>query len=290
MPMRKVLVHLVGEPSDRDAMRSAVAVAAAFGSHLEALFLLQEEPRVPPSLADESSLVVDVRGIADEEEGEGRRRGAEAAYRDAIAAAGVPEVTSPLGHEGPTARWREVVGPPEVVALEARLSDLVVFGHVGPDAGVRAQAAREAAIAAAGRPLLLTPPALERAAGEVVGIAWNGGERASRAVLGAMPFLRAAREVHVVSAETARARARLGQRRGDLLVEYLSLHGVPVTRSREVEPGGSLSSTLLDEFGRLGVDLAVMGCSGHGGLRGFVLGDVSREMIRRSAIPLLVAH
>ncbi len=59
----------------------------------------------------------------------------------------------------------------------------------------------ETALFESGRPILLAPPAPPASLGEAVLIAWNGSTETARAVAFAMPFLRRAARVLVLSVE-----------------------------------------------------------------------------------------
>jgi nucleotide-binding universal stress UspA family protein len=86
-----------------------------------------------------------------------------------------------------------------------------------------------------------------------------------------------------------------------------SVHPAAARRARDALerataelPSGSLASTeiehgdpvriILDQARRGGHDLVVMGSRGRGPLRSALLGSVSREVLERSLVPVLVAH
>ena len=54
--------------------------------------------------------------------------------------------------------------------------------------------------------------------------------------------------------------------------------------------GARIAEVLLDRASAVGADLIVMGGYGHSQLREAIFGGVSREMIEKTTIPLLVSH
>jgi nucleotide-binding universal stress UspA family protein len=289
MPLRKITVHLTGDPSDQMALKSAFQIAERFQCHLDALFVCSDEAE-EPLLSDGPGLLADALISDGWDDSEPRFRLTRRYFHATCADAGIREAETHAPGGDPTARLRKVVGPPEAVAIEARASDLVVFAHHGPSADANAVEARRAVVSIAGRPLLLCPPLLSEGMGDVVAVAWNGTEHATRAIAGALPFLYAAREVHIMTISIHQPNTGLDHSRCDLMVEYLRLHGIKARDAEVVQAGSSVAVTLLAAAEQVHADLLVMGCSGRGRLSEFVLGNVSRDIIAQAKLPLLVAH
>ena len=51
-----------------------------------------------------------------------------------------------------------------------------------------------------------------------------------------------------------------------------------------------MGECLLEEAGKAGVDLLVMGAYGHSRLRELVLGGVTRTVLEEMAVPVLLSH
>jgi nucleotide-binding universal stress UspA family protein len=289
MPLRKITVHLTGDPSDQMALKSAFQIAGKFQCHLDALFVCSNEME-DPLLSDGPGLLADALIFGGRDDAEPRYRLTRRYFHAACAEAGIREAETHAPGGDPTARLRKVVGPPEAVAIEARASDLVVFAHHGPSVDANAVEAHRAAISIAGRPVLLCPPVLNDGMGDVVVVAWNGTEHAARAIAGALPFLYAAREVHIMTISVHQPNTGLDHSRCDLMVEYLRLHGIKARDAEVLQAGSSVAATLLAAAEQVRADLLVMGCSGKGRLSEFVLGNVSRDIIAQARLPLLVAH
>lgn len=189
--------------------------------------------------------------------------------------------------------WAEVLGDPVMAtfAQQALYADLLVLGQHNPSGTEPAHVPAdfvETVMAISGKPALILPyAAMPLAVGETVVIAWKPTREAARAVDAAMPLLRDARRVHVVS--WASEEAVIGGERLDLN-GYLKLHGVEATWHSQGEEPEELGELLLSCAFDLEADLLVMGCYGHSRAREWLLGGTSRAVLRSMTLPVLMAH
>jgi len=147
----------------------------------------------------------------------------------------------------------------------------------------------EAVIFGSGRPALLLPrtapegtPHLRR-----IGVAWDGSRTAARALGDALPLLKAAAEVHVV---TVAGEKDIGGHSAAHLGRHLACHGIEI-RPEDLKTGGETVDATLAAFARrVGLDLLVMGAFGHNRTREFVLGGVTRRILDDPPLPVLLAH
>jgi nucleotide-binding universal stress UspA family protein len=289
--LRKILLPLSGSPHDAAALRAAFDLARSFGAHVEGLFV-RIDPRDAVPLLGEGMSGAIVDDIVRTAEAESMRasRAAGAAFEAARMAAGVPGVERLPGPGAPSARWMERVGrPDELVAREARLADLTVFAQPAVTTDVDSTLVLETALLASGRPLLLVPDAPFAAVGSAVAIAWNGSAEASAAVFAAMPFLARAAAVHVLTVGTD-GTGETGALAGEGLVEYLACHGI-AAHARRLHPGAEpVGAGLAAAAAESGAGLLVMGGYGHSRVREMILGGVTRYVIGRAGIPVLMAH
>ncbi|MBI5907374.1 MAG: universal stress protein, partial [Burkholderiales bacterium] len=170
-------------------------------------------------------------------------------------------------------------------------ADLLVLGQHNPSDTESAHVPAdfvETVMAISGKPSLILPSASRPlAGGATVVIAWKPTRAAARAVDAAMPLLRDARRVHVVS--WASEEAVIGGERLDLN-GYLKLHGVEATWHSQGEEPEELGELLLSCAFDLEADLLVMGCYGHSRAREWLLGGTSRVVLRSMTLPVLMAH
>jgi nucleotide-binding universal stress UspA family protein len=118
-------------------------------------------------------------------------------------------------------------------------------------------------------------------------IAWKESIEAARAVAAAQPFLRQARDVHILAVGEGDAGAALLRD----VEQYLQLHYGEV-RS-EVIPQDlreDVADTLLDRAQALGGALIVMGAYSYWRWREQVFGGVTESMLARARSPVLMVH
>jgi len=178
------------------------------------------------------------------------------------------------------------------ISLEARYADLVVVSQTDNDEvlpGVMSDFP-EYVVMNSGRPVLIVPYAGEfMHVGKKVLIAWDGSMEASRAITGAMPFLRHAQEVKVVVFNAERQVNVHGEQPGADIALHLARHGVKVDvlqETTEQDSGNALLSLAADTF----ADLLVMGCYAHSRFREILLGGASRTVLESMTLPVLMSH
>ncbi|MFC1460453.1 universal stress protein [Microvirga arabica] len=176
----------------------------------------------------------------------------------------------------------------EVFADYARVRDLAVLGISRPLPPEQRLLA-ETALLDSGRPLVLVPEQVPVFAQERIVAAWDATPAAVRAIAGAMPFLKAAREVVVVSVLEDKA-----FRRGESGVEmcrHLARHGVAATFETVARAEREVPTALLDAAQSHGADLLVMGGYAHSTLRGLIFGSATKGVLENPfPLPILMAH
>ena len=139
-----------------------------------------------------------------------------------------------------------------------------------------------------GVPLLLVPTNWKKhgPARRAV-VAWDGSACAARAVRDALPLLRYAESVEVLS---VLGEKEIGTETGSDIALHLARHCREV--AVEVLPVGQsgIAATLLSRALLTEADMMVMGGYGHSRLREFVLGGVTRDTLARIDIPTLLSH
>ncbi|MDB5508344.1 MAG: universal stress protein, partial [Hyphomicrobiales bacterium] len=140
----------------------------------------------------------------------------------------------------------------------------------------------------AGRPVLIVPrihkgaPKFNRAL-----IAWDGSRAAARALADAMPLLKKAEVVEVVSVTDHRVSYK--ELPGFNITRHLSRHGLNAQLKR-LTIQGDIGDTLLSYAADAGSDFLVMGGYGHSRLREMILGGTTRTILSSMTIPILISH
>ncbi len=195
-----------------------------------------------------------------------------------------------LAREGIMGEWRQVEGSTtEIVALHGRYADLLVLGQDDPESdntGVL-----ETVLFDSGRPVLAIPFAGSLPTiGKRVLVGWNASREASRALHDALPLLAKAESATVFLANPKRGLGGHGEEPGADIARHLARHGVKVNVAKAVADDVSDSALLLNHASDMGADLLVMGAYGHSRLREFILGGVTRSLLREMTVPVLLSH
>jgi len=183
--------------------------------------------------------------------------------------------------------------PVQAVVRHGRASDLIVVGQADEAAAVCEAANRlpEDVMLNAGRPVLIVPRSFRcaRTSLDRILVAWDASREASMSLRGAMPLLRSATHVTLLSLRREPAAGPLQAPDPEDLSGWLLRHGVQASVERLTTPL-RIADALLDRAGALSSDLLVMGGYGHARLQQQLLGGVTREVLMRSGVPLLMAH
>jgi nucleotide-binding universal stress UspA family protein len=182
----------------------------------------------------------------------------------------------------------------EVIA-HARASDLTIMTQknasgsvVGSDDAITAHLI-ESMVLNLGRPVLLLPQSgyLPQKFDTII-VAWDGGREATRAVADAMPFLKSARVVKVLSVSEEIDDEH------DLpdvdIATYLAKHDIKVDIERKESVHRAPAEWLLSRASEGKADLMVMGAYGHNRFAELVLGGVTRSVMRHMHLPVLMSH
>jgi nucleotide-binding universal stress UspA family protein len=126
-----------------------------------------------------------------------------------------------------------------------------------------------------------------RGASQVL-VAWKPSAQAARAVAAAVPLLRSAREVHLVSWGADDAPACQGEALD--IDGYLRRQGVSATSHRESAAGDDIGELMLSKAADVGADLLVMGCYAHSRVREVVMGGATRVVLQSMTVPVFASH
>ncbi|TCS33084.1 nucleotide-binding universal stress UspA family protein [Paucimonas lemoignei] len=178
------------------------------------------------------------------------------------------------------------------MSLHARYADLVILGQFDPeDPAQNGQIYLPEYVAMnGGCPVLLVPhSSIINNIGDRVLIAWNGSPEAKRAIFAALPILRRAKAVEVVSFITYGQMEAIGTHPATDLSTYLARHGIS---AKVVEEDGmtDIGDALLSIASNFSSDLLVMGCYGNSRMREMLLGGATRKIFQSTTVPVLLSH
>jgi nucleotide-binding universal stress UspA family protein len=264
------MVPLSGAKSDAEVLPLARLVAEPFGAELGAVHAPADIADLMPWMGEGFMGGVQISAMESLKEAavEGER-----AARAACDAAGYGKtqfitVPSPV--------WAGL-------AMESRLSDVVVFDqHAACGRGPLSEAFQQI-VADEQRPVIVARPGLNLHG--IMAVAWDGGKEATRAVRTALPMLQKASRVVILSAPAASSR-KFDPRR---LRDFLAVRGVEAD-IEEVKGANDAGRLLVSAAGDLGAAVLIAGAFGHARLQEYVFGGTTRTLLNSDGPSLFLSH
>lgn len=178
--------------------------------------------------------------------------------------------------------------------LQSRYADLVVLSQDRADAGdgvpPRIRQLPEFLALRGARPVLVVPPRYDgQAIPGVAVVGWDGSMQAMRAIAAAMPLLQRSASVKLALVNPDQFSDLHGEQPGADMALYLARHDVRVDVVCE-RTTATVGAALVALARDCGAGLMVTGAYGHSRVREWVLGGVTRELLERAPVPLLLAH
>jgi nucleotide-binding universal stress UspA family protein len=292
MSIKRILVPLPGYVDHSGEIDMALSAAKALGAHIEALFISQP-PQARAGVNVETitayggrmSALAPVNRWAEE-----RARLARDAYERFVLSCTEADIKILSTNDELTplsALWREAEGSyVEVAVQRAAAFDLVIAASATVMESLMDIA--EQSLLQTHRPVLLAPSNGQIGLASTAMIAWDESPQCWYAVSTAVPFLRLAKSVQLVSVDRDAKRRQASQSEA---LGYLRCHGI-AANARVVAPHlRSVGDTLLALAGEYDAGLLVMGAYSHSRLREMLLGGATRHILKNAtARPVLLAH
>jgi nucleotide-binding universal stress UspA family protein len=286
---RKLLLPMSETPCGLTALRLGIDVARRWNAHLAAVVMRVDARSVAP-LAGEglSGAMIEDMMHATERDSAGRAAALEKIFEETLAEAEIAVDSRPGGGVGPTASLVSYTGRDEdVIPGLAMLSDLTILPHPN-DADSDGSESLHAVLFDSGRPVLIAPPAESEAAtiGRRCCLAWNGTVESSAALAAMLPWLRRAEAVRVLHAPEY-------QRNGPgapAVLPYLAMHGVQADVVSFQPENRDVGAGLLAAAAAFDADLLGMGAYSTSRLRQLILGGVTRHVLQRARLPVLMCR
>jgi len=289
--MRKILVLAGGSDSDNGSFETALSAAKSLAAHLDFYHI--------KVASGEAAVNTPHAGFA---MGAGLYNTLDQLHVDAqarlIAARDhvekfcsrhqIPMCDRPHMRAEVSACWCEEAGEsmPSIIR-RARYSDLVVVGRK-KYRDLLPNDLLEQLLLKSGRPILVAP---SRATGTLIGtvmVCWKECAEAAHAVTAAMPLLRRAGKVLVVSVSENDDDGALAA--ADGLVRHLLWHGIHAQPRCIMLEGHSIASELLSAAEEYQADLVVMGGYSHSRIREIIFGGCTEAFLRTSECAVLLVH
>jgi nucleotide-binding universal stress UspA family protein len=175
----------------------------------------------------------------------------------------------------------------EFVGSYGRVFDVIVLGKASRDPNGPRMTTLEAGLFESGRPVLVAPPTPQPRMGTNVLIAWNCSTEQARATAFALPILKRAKRVIVLTVEGG---AAVPGPTGEQLCRYLQLNEVPAKPMTVSLDGRLTGEVILDHAKALGCDLLIKGAYTQSRLRQMIFGGATRYILNNAELPVLMAH
>ena len=280
MGFKTILVPIEQHDLMNSTLQTALLLARKFDSYIEGFAL---RVAIPAALAMGDVAAVPILALEqDSAENEKRSR---SLFENFMQEQGVPRGgdTKAL-----SSAWLE--DAPEgdhFVGSLGRVFDVIVLGKPGRDPKGPRMTTLEAGLFESGRPVLIAPPLPQPQMGTNVLIAWNCSTEQARVTAFAMPLLKRASRVIVLTVEGG---AAVPGPTGQQLCRYLQLNDVPAKPLTVGLDGRVTGEAILAHANALGCDLLIKGAYTQSRLRQMIFGGTTRYILNNAELPVLMAH
>ncbi len=258
--MKKLVLYLDGSPNDRDSLGYAVQFHKKLGGRLNVSYM-----RVPEAKVGSVARAIDV---------------------EQRALASARQVYDELCNEVESTDWLQSdLEFENLIRYQGRLHDLTILERVSHEEGPAAFALNTA-LFETGRPVLVSSPPPPSVAGGRVALVWSPSVQSARVVASAIPILKHAREVCILTNSENEAA------KPEELAAYLSCHGI--ASEAKAFNGAQLTArgrgrAILATVREIAADLLVMGAYGENRLRSILgLGRATQKIVCDSPVPVFL--
>jgi nucleotide-binding universal stress UspA family protein len=275
--IKDVVVNLSGGETRDVAAAYAISMAQAYDAHVVGVAFVYE-PVIPGSLL--GGIPTDLIEVQREENAKSAK-------------AAVAEFETHARNAGVSAEARlldaSVAGASDLFGRIARRFDVAVVGQAKREQGVSEELLIEGALFGSGRPVIIVPHRHKQAmALDGIMVCWDGSRPAARAIGDAIPLLERAKSIEIVVVVGERDKS--GEITGTNMKRHLARHGIDVEIKHVSAGNVDVQSAILGHATDSGADFIVMGAYGHSRLREFILGGVTRSILKSMPVPVLMSH
>ncbi|WP_455374447.1 universal stress protein [Limibacillus halophilus] len=276
MSLKTILVHLANDEEHVTRLKVALKLAREQNAKVFAIFIANPVG-MPPAIAG--------RGASSAYIAEATRAARERAQELEA------EFASACSRDGVDFSWLVIEGDHvDVLSEHAHAADIIIASqpvveHLEDRFRVRLQ---EELVMKSGLPVLIIPKGFDpdKDIGKHILVGWKGTREAVRAVRDALPMLQAAEKVIVltVGADTGDALSKLE------VMGHLRRHGIEAKTENIQHLDEGTGPTITDFAEAHGCDLIVLGAYGHSRWREVFMGGVTKHMLMKSKVPVMLSH
>jgi nucleotide-binding universal stress UspA family protein len=174
----------------------------------------------------------------------------------------------------------------DFVGSYGRVFDLIVLGQPKEEWQSPSMITLESALFESGRPVLIAPPASPQSLGTNILVAWNRSTEQARAMAFAMPLLRLAERITILTVEGSTVAGPSGAE----MARSLKANGINSEAMTVGAGKASAGETILNKAAELNCDLIVKGAYTQSRLRQMIFGGTTRHILAHAKLPVLMAH
>ena len=264
--MKTILVHIDSDDGMEARLQAAFDLARAFEGHLHCV---QITPYTAYAIGDPGMGGFGIAGMIEaiEKQRQEQRTAVEARLRK----------------EGLNWDWIGRDGDSgDRLTEAARLADVIVLnsGPFETGGGMRLALTGEVAINSPTPVVAVSPASRGIAVTGAALIAWDGSQEAAQAMRAALPMLKLAESVDILT---------VAEKPSDFRAVWLSRHGVEAEVIERADEGG-VEAVIRAVLAERRSAWMVQGAYGHSRLRQTLFGGVTRGLLTDAPVPLLLAH
>ena len=286
--MRSILVPVADRPECHAALQTTFQLAKRLGA--DVLGCHFRPTPIEPGNWDMADLWTmnqrRVWPIPDDQAAERASQAAKGLFESLASNAGFAISAGPGTTEQPHACWEAVTGsPPDLMPEIGGASDLIVVSRAPERGGEKAWIVLTSALLDSLRPVLVLPQAPTATSARRIAIAWNRGRTETLALHAALPLVKAADDVVLLTAgQSTRGRGPSL----DQIRRWLARHGVDA-RAKQIDRADE-AAALVEHARSESADVMLAGAYTRGRFREMVFGGVTEYLVTKTDMPVVLMH
>ena len=168
----------------------------------------------------------------------------------------------------------------------ARVHDLTVLGRPGNDDGGARMTTLESVLFDSGRPVLIAPPKGSGSLGKNIVMSWNCSTEGARTLAFALPLLKAAEKVTVLTIEEVLVPGPTGAQ----VCDNLKANGIAAEERTVSAKSRRPGAAILDEAAAIGCDLLIKSAYTQSRLRQMIFGGATSHILSNAELPVFMAN
>ena len=288
MKISKILVPINGRFKNDNLLNTSFALSRHLDCHVDVVHYENDPKEAIPMLGEGMSgaLIQDMLNDT-KEEYKKYRTNARQLYETVRTKFGTNDLEK--NESNFSSSWLETEGNEDyLLSYHSRFNDLIILEKPNADTQFQASMLINVALFETARPVLLCPNHSVKTMFETITVCWNDSIEAVRALQASIPFLERAERVVLLHSSLTE-----GETSNELsdLQGYLKHHGISAQmRPIVCKSSETIGESLLRVSEDVEADLMVMGGYSHSRMREFILGGVTKDVLEKMEIPVLMMH